>query len=213
MNSVLSFQSRTPCWGTCLTMAGISCGFMPLGGGSGVNYARIAALDAISTIFKEIDSDQDGLIKVEAFASYLLLRNIKLEVNDIDALKKLTNEDGKITNTALQRFLNDSKYINEIERRSYELMTDVKMANVAFNLLDKDGDGFLTKKEFSRSMKNLKDHQIDCLFSKYDIDHDEKLSLGEFKNIFHAKKVRALKNEKLPKIKVTTSTSTLQDYI
>ena len=114
---------------------------------------------------------------------------------------------------------NESKYINEIERRSYELMNDVKMANVAFNLLDKDGDGFLTKKEFSRSMRSLKDHQIDCLFSKYDIDHDEKLSLGEFKNIFHAKKLRALKSDKLksskPKIKITTSTSTstLQEYI
>ena len=194
-------------------MAGISCGFMPLGGGSGINYARIAALDAISTIFKEIDADLDGLIKVEAFASYMLLRNIIIEEGDIDEMKKLTNEDGKITNTALQRFLNDSKYMKEIESRSYELMSDVKMANVAFNLLDKDGDGFLTKKEFSRSMRSLKDHQIDCLFSKFDIDHDEKLSLGEFKNIFYAKKLRAIKKEKLPKIRVTTSTSTLQEYI
>ena len=50
-------------------MAGIACGFMPLGGSGAREYERQAAMKTIDKIFHEIDTDHDGRIKVEYSSS------------------------------------------------------------------------------------------------------------------------------------------------
>ena len=52
-------------------MAGIACGFMPLGGSGAREYERQAAMKTIDKIFHEIDTDHDGRIKVEYSSSTL----------------------------------------------------------------------------------------------------------------------------------------------
>ena len=58
-------------------MAGIACGFMPLGGSGAREYERQAAMKTIDKIFHEIDTDHDGRIKVEYSSS--TLTSIRLE--------------------------------------------------------------------------------------------------------------------------------------
>ena len=78
-------------------MAGISCGFMPLGGGNGKEIERNNALRALGKIFSEIDSNCDGFIKVEAFIAYLTLRyGIVMSNEDKENLRKAANEFGEI---------------------------------------------------------------------------------------------------------------------
>ena len=84
-------------------MAGIACGFMPLGGGSGVNWERQNALEVIEKIFKEIDSDCDGLIKVESFIAFMMLNGVTVPEKDKAELTKLTDRDGEIKQLDLQR--------------------------------------------------------------------------------------------------------------
>ena len=52
-------------------MAGIACGFMPLGGSGAREFERQAAMKTIDKIFHEIDTDHDGRIKVEYSSSTL----------------------------------------------------------------------------------------------------------------------------------------------
>ena len=62
-------------------------------------------------------------------------------------------------------------------------------AELAFDLIDKDHNGFITKSEMLKMYKNLTKEQVDALFKKSDTNHDGKLSLNEFKDMM-------LKNQK-----------------
>ena len=74
-------------------------------------------------------------------------------------------------------------------------------------MLDKNKDGFLSKKELAQSLKSLSETQIDCILTKYDIDKDNKLSLTEFTNMMNARKLKAYKERKLPKIQVNSTSA------
>ena len=187
-------------------MAGIACGFMPLGGGSGVNWERQNALEVIEKIFKEIDSDCDGLIKVESFIAFMMLNGVTVPEKDKAELTKLTDRDGKIKQLDLQRSSLDCDFFKQvIAGKGCEIRMDIDRTRTAFGIFDKDGDGYLTKREFSKSMQSLSGNQIDSIFNKYDIDKDDKLSIYEFKNIMSAKKRRALKSKNIPRIQITSA--------
>ena len=137
-------------------MAGISCGFMPLGGGSGKDWEKKLALDTVCKIFSELDTDCDGFIKVDAFVTFLALRNIEVTPEDLDKLKDMMNESGEIRKIDVQRHAVDSKYFEDVKKRSWELCSEIDSTNTMFKVLDKDGDGYLTKKDFSQSLRNLR---------------------------------------------------------
>ena len=139
--------------------------------------------------------------------SYLSLSRILVSAEDTQQLKQMADSEGKISHYALQKYSWDAEYFDQVKKHSAELEMDIRKLNLAFQVFDKDGDGFLTKKEFSRSMKNLNDYQVNSIFSKYDHDNDEKLSIAEFKNIMNAKKRRAISSKKLPIIKITSARS------
>ena len=187
-------------------MAGISCGFMPLGGGTGVDWKRRAALVTIEKVFREIDSDHDGRIKVESFVTFMMLNGVTVTEIDRSDLEKAKDTEGRIRQIDLQKVSLECDFFNELKAgKSWEIEADIARAKTAFGIFDKDGDGFLTKREFSKSMKSLSDHQIDSIFNKYDMDKDEKLSIYEFKNILSAKKRRSMKLKNIPKIQVTSA--------
>ena len=55
--------------------------------------------------------------------------------------------------------------------------------HAAFNVLDSDRDGFVTKHDFRKKFHNLNANQIDIVFNKYDsLASNGKLSFVEFKN-------------------------------
>ena len=54
-------------------------------------------------------------------------------------------------------------------------------------MFDKDGDGFLTKSEFSKICKKLNRQQVDAVFRKFDKDDDGLLSFEEFQTMFNRK--------------------------
>ena len=187
-------------------MAGISCGFMPLGGGTGIDWERRAALVTIEKIFREIDSDHDGRIKVESFITFMMLNGVTVTETDRLELEKVKDNEGRTRQMDLQKVSLECDFFNELKAgKSREIEADIDRAKTAFGIFDKDGDGFLTKKEFSKSMKSLSDHQIDSIFNKYDMDKDEKLSIYEFKNIMSAKKRRSMRLKNIPKIRVTSA--------
>ena len=184
-------------------MAGISCGFMPLGGGNSKEWERMQTMQNLQKIFQEIDLDRDGLIKIEAFVNYLKIRNIEIGEEDIEVLKRSENEDGKVRCLDIQKHSLDSNYFQQFKEKQWDLVNEINTSNTAFRMLDRNGDGFLTKKEFSKSMRCLSDYQVEKLFQKYDADKDDKLSAPEFKNIMNAKKRKAM--NKVPEIKITSS--------
>ena len=72
----------------------------------------------------------------------------------------------------------------------------------SFNALDKDKDGFVTKKDFARSFPNLTPVQVDACFKKFDKDKDGMMKFTEFKNFM-------AKRKSLPDKALARCTSTL----
>lgn len=62
---------------------------------------------------------------------------------------------------------------------------------MAFKVLDTNGDGFVSRAEFERlSKKRLTKEQMDLVFVKFDKDGNGKLSFSEFSEMMNARKVR-----------------------
>jgi len=53
-------------------------------------------------------------------------------------------------------------------------------AELAFNVFDKNHDGYVTKNEMLKVSKNLTKEQVDAVFERNDNNHDGKLNLQEF---------------------------------
>lgn len=176
---------------------------MPLGGGNSKGWEQMQTMQNLQIIFQEIDLDRDGLIKVDAFVKYLRMRGIDMDDEDIGGLKQLGNDNDKVGCLDIQKHSVNSNYFKQFKEKQWDLVNEINTSNTAFKMLDRNGDGFLTKKEFSKSMRCLSDYQVEKLFEKYDADNDEKLSAPEFKNIMSAKKRRAM--NKVPEIKITSS--------
>jgi len=56
-------------------------------------------------------------------------------------------------------------------------------AELAFKALDKNSDGFISKREFNEISKTLTKEQIAVVMVKFDQDGDGKLSYSEFKKL------------------------------
>jgi hypothetical protein len=65
--------------------------------------------------------------------------------------------------------------------------TIAEKAKLAFNVYDRNRDGYLTKAELRKTSKRMTDAQIDAVFEKYDKNKDGKLDFNEFKDLMEAK--------------------------
>ena len=63
----------------------------------------------------------------------------------------------------------------------------IKKAEIAFRMFDRNGDGCISKGEFSQISKKLNSKQVDAVFKKFDKDDDGLLSFEEFQTIFDKK--------------------------
>lgn len=65
--------------------------------------------------------------------------------------------------------------------------TIAEKAKLAFNVYDRNRDGYLTKAELRKTSKRMTDAQIDAVFEKYDKNKDGKLDFNEFKDLMEAR--------------------------
>lgn len=139
--------------------------------------------------------------------SWFLMNNKKKDDKKKDEIRRqfqkavsLSNEpDGKLSRDQWTKVLIDAgikKNIDEAEklleskdidiegRLSYEqFMGEETRAEKLFKLMDKDGDGYVTKNEFKEVCKNLSKDQIEATFRKFDQTGNDKLNLKEFSDM------------------------------
>ena len=105
-------------------------------------------------------------------------------------MKEFADQDGLVTKENFTNYAKNSKFfksqINENNSNSVAArQLAIKKAEIAFRMFDKDGDGFLTKSEFSKICKKLNRQQVDAVFRKFDKDDDGLLSFEEFQSMFN----------------------------
>merc|ERR550525_2141684 len=76
-----------------------------------------------------------------------------------------------------------------------EFMGEASRAEKLFKLMDKDGDGFVTKHEFKDVCKNLNKDQVEAAFKRFDQTGNEKLNFKEFSEMMTKRSERGKQEE------------------
>merc|ERR1712179_703809 len=124
--------------------------------------------DALKKAFKEADINQD---KKLSFAEYFsIVKNVGIGLSEEDMKEimaaKDVNKDGYIS---IEEFLGES------------VEDDVKKkAEMAFDIIDRDNDGYISKQEFSQISNKITKRQVDAVFARNDCDGDGKISREEY---------------------------------
>merc|ERR1719309_172658 len=134
-------------------------------------------LNDVKAAFKKIDTDNDGLLsKKEIMAS----SGNKFDAEEVDAIFALgdVNGDGQIDMGEFISIMFPSAVDVALQvSQTFKTLDDVKQA---FKLLDKDGDGSITKQEMAKSGQKFNSAQIEAIFALGDINDDGALDLDEF---------------------------------
>merc|ERR1719167_709139 len=116
--------------------------------------------------------------------------NVELDPEEVLELCELTEASGEICHSTLIIFIKNARVWKLLERqapaesrsRIEAISAKANKVHAAFNVLDSDRDGFVTRGDFKKKFHNLNSKQIDVVFQRYDRSSHGRLSFVEFKN-------------------------------
>ena len=188
--------------------------------------------EAFTKLLNNFEKRDTGKISLHGLFDCLDEHGVYVIDEEVDALCGMADDDGHIERSQLFDFIRTAKfweilikkevYANEevlkLMTKTYDLggrpkgppkiskldtiNKSLNRVSASFDALDKDKDGFVTKKDFARSFPNLTPTQVDACFKKFDKDKDQMLNFTEFKNFM-------AKRKSLPDKALARCTSTL----
>ena len=188
--------------------------------------------DAFLKLLANFERKDSGKVSLHGFFDCLDEHGVYVIDGEVDALCNSADDDGNIDQTVLMTYARTSKFweilikkdvyadqeVLKLMTKTYDLSGRPKgppkiskldtinkalnRVSASFDALDKDKDGFVTKKDFGRSFPNLTQEQVDACFKKFDKDKDGMLNFTEFKNFM-------AKRKSLPDKALARCTSTL----
>lgn len=169
-------------------MAGISCGAVWL---SGFNKDSInkKCEEALNNIIDSLDDDKNGRINIKSFVDFLAEYDIIIDPYEVEEMHSLADEKDELGKIALKTFAKHSWFWSDLEHQAEDIFRKSNTAAIAFNAMDIDDDGFLTKSELGQVMTSLSESQITGIFQKYDESYDGRLTLTEFKKFMDRRKL------------------------
>jgi len=134
-------------------------------------------LNDVKAAFKKIDTNKDGLLSKQEVLQSSGNMFDKEEVDSIFALGDV-NGDGEIDMGEFISLLFPSAVEVAMEvSATFKTMDDIKQG---FKLMDKDGDGTITKQEMASSGHRFNSAQVEAVFALGDVNDDGVLDLDEF---------------------------------
>ena len=131
----------------------------------------------VKAAFKKIDKDNDGLLSKQEMMQSSGNMFDKEEVDAIFALGDI-NGDGELDMGEFISIMFPSAVEVAMQvSATFKTMDDIKQG---FKLMDKDGDGQITKQEMAASGHRFNNAQVDAVFALGDVNDDGVLDLDEF---------------------------------
>merc|ERR1719158_2802706 len=131
----------------------------------------------VKAAFKKIDRDNDGLLSKQEMMQSSGNMFDKEEVDAIFALGDI-NGDGELDMGEFISIMFPSAVEVAMQvSATFKTMDDIKQG---FKLMDKDGDGQITKQEMASSGHRFNNAQVDAVFALGDVNDDGVLDLDEF---------------------------------
>merc|ERR1712062_398635 len=143
--------------------------------------------EALEAAFKKADVNGDGFLSADEYYRILKDHGIDCTYEEIMQIMQEADKDhdGKISR---------EEFVGPERPPKKGLGTDAK-AELAFNVFDKNHDGYITKNEMLRGSKNLTKGQVEAVFKQNDNNQDGKLTLEEFQEFMqHHKKEKSSHN-------------------
>lgn len=146
--------------------------------------------EAIGKLFDEADKNGNGRISVREYVKIFSEHGIAVAEDEVRKVSELANENGEVTKDDFLHYAKTSDFFRQQMDKTDEDSVMAKKeaiakAERAFNIFDKDNDGYITKDEFAKMSKKLNKDQIEAVFSKFDKDGDGVLSFEEFKKMLN----------------------------
>lgn len=134
-------------------------------------------LNDVKAAFKRIDVDNDGLLSKQEMLQSGGNMFDREEVDSIFALGDI-NGDGELDMGEFISLMFPSAVEVAMQvSATFKTMDDIKQG---FKLMDKDGDGHITKQEMASSGHRFSGAQVDAVFALGDVNDDGVLDLDEF---------------------------------
>ena len=139
-------------------------------------------IDKIKKQFLAIDEDGSGEISIKELRSLLQDPKLKMKEEEIDEwiVKADLNRSGTFDLCEFLNMMAEHKNRELIHRAIMHRSTIRR----AFKLLDKDGNGYLSKKELRQAMNKQKikitDETFNAMFEDSDINKDGRIDYNEF---------------------------------
>jgi len=145
---------------------------------------------ALRRILNFLDHNNNHKIRLEDFIDIMDEHNVEFDPEEVLELCELTEATGEICHSTLIIFIKNARVWKLLERqapaesrsRIEAISAKANKAHAAFNVLDSDRDGFVTRSDFKKKFHNLNSKQIDVVFQRYDRSAHGRLSFVEFKN-------------------------------
>ena len=160
--------------------------------------------------FEHFDKRDRGYFDIKAFGKGLKLLNIDLNSSDEEKLFEMIdyNNDGRVRYNEFAVFINGSRYQNASSRLRAKIGQIARKWNggkdlrKAFDQFDRDATGFISSREFHRSIRefgfDLNKYEVDTLMHKLDVDGDGRITYREFIDFVHNRVQKYNKVENLP---------------
>merc|ERR1711953_647227 len=119
--------------------------------------------------FKKADKNGDGKLSYEEYWNVIKMSGISISEAEFQEIVKVKDADS-------DGFISCKEFLERSEGSS-------KKSDIAFDILDKDGDGYLTKEEFSQAGGRITRKQIEAVYKRNDQDGDGRLSRDEYNSL------------------------------
>jgi len=126
---------------------------------------------------RAVSKESDGKLSKDQWLNVFIEAKIHNSSDEVDQIFSNTgmDEDGRLS--------------------FEEFMGEQSRAERLFRLMDKDGDGYVTKSEFKEVCRNLNKEQIEAAFKRFDQTGNDKLNFREFRDMMNKKSTRPSKSE------------------
>ena len=176
-------------------MAGIGCGAVWLGGFGRDSFIKKCEV-ALGNIIDILDDDGNGRVNIDTFVQFMAGYEIIIDPYEVQEMHVLADEKGELGKNALKTFAKHSWFWTDLEPQAENIFRESNKATIAFNAIDINDEGYVTKSEFVHALKGLGETQIKAIFKKYDKSDDGKLTLSEFKHFMNGRKFQNKYSEK-----------------